>query len=195
MKYLLPAALPALLTALPMALHATPVFLPARDVAVTYTVSETNRAPANYQLYYDAANQIARIDGPAGYYGLGNLPAGQAELVVPALHAVVQAPDFSALPAEIYNADGASFTPLGAGHFAGLDCEKYLLLDKNGTGTVCLTTNGVVLHFTGHDAHGAAEATALTVTYAPQSPDLFAVPQGFTPLNLPPGALAALLSQ
>lgn len=191
MKILLAASI----MALPGAAMAAPVFLPTRDVEVTYALTVTNRAPANYQLRYNAAGQMVRVDADAGYYVLGNLPAGQAELVIPNLHALVQAPDFSALTSEIYNADGAKFTPLGPGHYAGLDCEKYLVLDKNGTGTACLTTTGVVLHFSGHNAQGAAEATALSVTYAPQPAEIFAPPPGLTPLNLPPGAVAALLNQ
>ncbi len=190
MKILLGLAL----AGLPVAAMATPVFLPTRDVAVTYALTAPNRAPANYQLRYDAADQTARIDAP-GYYVLGNLPSGHAELILPGMNALVQAPDFSALTSQIYNADGASFTPLGPGHYAGLDCEKYLVLDKNGTGTVCLTPSGVVLHFAGHNKQGAAEVTALSVTYAPQPAELFTPPPGLTPLNLPPGAVQALLNQ
>jgi len=190
MKFLFSLAL----VTLPVAVQAAPVFLPTRDVAVDYELIAPNRAPASYQLRYDAADQMARIDAP-GYYVLGNLPAGQAELVIPNLHALVQAPDFSGLTSQIYHADGASFTPLGPGHYAGLDCEKYLVLDKNGTGTVCLTPSGVVLHFAGRNARGAAEVTALAVSYAPQPAELFTPPPGLTPLNLPPGAVAALLNQ
>jgi hypothetical protein len=186
----------AALAALPGGAFAAPVFLPTRDVAVTYELNVPNRTPENYQLRYSAAEQLVRVDPEAGgYFVLGNLPAGQAELVIPGLHAVVQAPDFSALTAQIYNADGAQFTPLGPGHYAGLDCEKYLVLDKNGTGTACLTRSGVVLHFAGHDAHGSAEVTALSVTYTPQPADMFAPPPGLTPLNLPPGAVQAILNQ
>jgi len=181
---------------LPGAAFATPVFLPTRDVDVTYALSASGRQPENYELRYNANDQLARVDSQAGYYVLGNLPAGQAELILPALHAQVQAPDFSALTAQIYNADGAQFTPQGPGHYAGLDCEKYLVQDKkNGTGAVCLTPSGVVLHFAGHNSQGSAEVTALSVTFAPQPRDLFTPPQGLTPLNLPPGALQALLNQ
>lgn len=187
--------LPLILSALPVAAGAAPVFLPTRDVAVTYELVAPDRAPADYQLRYDAADQSMRVDAPAGFYVLGNLPAGRAELVVPNLHALVQAPDFSALTSQIYNADGAQFTPLGPGHYAGLECEKYLVLDKNGTGTVCLTPSGVVLHFAGHNRRGKAEITALSVNYAPQPVNLFTPPPGLTPLDLPPGAVAALFNQ
>jgi hypothetical protein len=187
--------LAVVLTTVPVAGIAAPVFLPTRDVAVTYELTAPGRTPENYQLSYNAAGKLARVDTPAGYYVLGNLPAGQAELILPSLNAVVQAPDFSNLTSQIYNADGAQFTALGPGYYAGLNCTKYLVLDKNGTGTVCLTPSGVVLHFAGHNARGSAEATALSVTYAPQPAAMFAPPPGLTPLNLPPGALAALLNQ
>jgi hypothetical protein len=193
MKNHLPLA--ALAALLPASAIAAPVFLPSRDVAVTYTLTASGRAPATYQLAYDATDQLARVESQSGYYVLANLPAGQAQVVVPALHAVVQAPDFSALTAEIYNADGAQFTPLGTGHYAGLDCEKYLVLDKNATGTACITPSGVILHFSGHDAHGSAELTALSVSYAPQPAGNFAPPAGFAQVNLPPGALLSLLNQ
>ena len=192
MKNHLPLA--ALAALFPASAFAAPVFLPSRDVAVTYTLAASGRAPATYNLAYDAADQLARVESQSGYYVLANLPAGQAQVVVPALRAVVQAPDFSSLTSEIYNADGAQFTPQGTGHYAGLDCEKYLVVDKNGTGTACITPSGVILHFSGHDEQGSAELTALSVTYAPQPAENFAPPAGFSQVDLPPGALQAMLN-
>jgi hypothetical protein len=185
--------LAALTALLPATALANPVFLPTRDVAVTYNLVAPGQAPSTYSLAYDAADQRARVESQSGYYVLADLPAGQAQVVVPALHAVVQAPDFSALTGMIYNADGAQFTPMGKGHYAGLDCDKYLVLDKDASGTACITPSGVILHFSGHDAHGSAEVTALSVSYAPQPAGDFAPPDGFSHLNLPPGALLALL--
>lgn len=192
MKRLLITALAALTPGLAAA---APAFLPTRDVAVQYTLASPGQASQGYQLSYNAAAQLARVDSPSGFYVLANLPAGQAQMVVPALHAIVQAPDFSALTAEIYEAENANFSPLGTGHYAGLACRNYLVTDKNGTATACLTPDGVILHFVGHDAKGGADLTATSVSYAPQPADQFAPPAGFAPLNLPPGALTALLQQ
>lgn len=173
-----------------------PAFLPTRDVAVSYTVSAAGRAPAQYQLQYDAADERARIDDPAhGTYFLADLPAGRAQLVVPGLHSVVDAPDLSAFTAQISNAGNARFTPLGPGRYAGLGCEKYLVLSQQGTGTACLTSDGVILHFSGHDAHGSADITATSVSYQPVSPGDLASPVGYSAINLPPGALQQLLGQ
>ncbi|MBU6447993.1 MAG: hypothetical protein KGQ26_00055 [Rhodospirillales bacterium] len=190
MKHLALAALAALTPALA---KAAPSFLPTRDVTVNYTLSSPAQAAGAYQLSYNAAQQLARVDGPNGYYILANLPAAQAQIVLPALHAIVQAPDFSALTAEIYQADNAKFTPIGTGQYAGLECRKYLVTDQHGTAHACITPDGVVLHFTGQNAQGGTDVTATSVTFAPQAPGLFAAPPGYAPLNLPPGALQALL--
>ncbi len=190
MKRFLLTALAAFTPSLAMA---SPAFLPTRDVAVQYTLATPGQAPQSYQLSYNAAAQLARVDSPNGYYVLANLPAGQAQMVVPALHAIVQAPDFSHLTSEIYQAENAQFSPLGTGHYAGLDCRKYLVTDQNGSATACITPDGVILHFIGHDAHGGADITANAVSYAPQPTGQFVPPAGFAPLNLPPGALSALL--
>jgi hypothetical protein len=173
---------------------AAPAFLPQRDVAVTYAVGAPGQQAQNYVMDFDAADRLARIESPAqGIYVLANLSAGRAEVVVPALHAVVDAPDFSALTGMIGSADGARFTPLGHGFYAGLGCEKFLVINTQGSGTACITHDGVVLHFSGKDAHGSADVTALNVVFAPQPAGAFAPPDGFTPVTLPPGALQALL--
>jgi hypothetical protein len=173
-----------------------PQFLPSRDVTVGYLVSAPGRPDATYQLAYDAADERARIDNPAqGDYFLVDLPGGTAQLVVPALHAVVNAPDLSGLTRQVMDADNARFTPLGPGHYAGMECEKYLVLNGQGSGTACITPDGVILHFTGSDAHGGATVTATSVTYGPQPRAAFAQPDGFSQITLPPGALAQLLGQ
>lgn len=173
---------------------AAPALLPTTDVLVSYTLATPGQPSQTLQLSYNAAQELARISSIYGYYVLANLPAGQAQLVIPALHAVVQAPDFSALTTELFRAgDDAHFTAIGPGHYAGLSCETYLITDKNGTARACLTKHGVILHFSGRDTHGGAEVTATSVSFAPQPASKFTLPSGLTSLDLPPGALKALL--
>ena len=179
---------------LPAQADTRPAFLPGRDVAIAYQVSAPGRADASYQLLYDAADERARIDNPAqGDYFLVDLLAGAAQLVVPPLHAIVEAPDLSGLTQQVMDADNARFTPLGPGHYAGLGCEKYLVPNQQGSGTACITPDGVILHFAGSDAHGAAAITASAVTYGPQPSREFALPDGYSQITLPPGALAQLI--
>lgn len=185
-------ALPLLLAAEPAL--AAPTFLPTRDVSVTYELDAPGRAPADYQLNFDAENWRARVETTTqGIYVLANLRAGQAQVVIPALHAIVEAPDFSNLTQLIANADNSRFTPLGHGHYAGMRCEKYLVLNDHGSGEACITRDGVVLHFTGKDERGSAAVTAVSVHYGSLPPEEFVPPDGFSAINLPPGALAALL--
>ena len=192
MKQLAFAALACLTPSLALA---APALLPTRDVSVSYSLATPGQAAQTLQLSYNAAQELARISSDYGYYVLANLPEGQAQLVVPALNAVVQVPDFSALATELFKAgDDAHFTPLGKGHYAGLTCETYQITDHTSTARACLTPDGVVLHFSGHDSQGAAEVTALNVTYAPQPASQFELPSGLTPLALPTGALKALLN-
>jgi YD repeat-containing protein len=171
-----------------------PVFLPRRDMAATYVLAAPGRADATYELQYDAAGERARITDPLrGLTVLADLPSGRAELVVAALHAVVEAPEISGLAAQIRDAGGARFLPLGTGRYAGLACDEYEVLAAQGSGTACLTQDGVILHFAGRDAHGAARVTAVSVRFERQPDAFFEVPAGYSRLVLPPGAIAQLL--
>jgi hypothetical protein len=179
---------------LPAQADTHPEFLPSRDVSIAYDVSAPGRPEQNYQLSYDAADERARIDNPAqGDYFLVDLLGGAAQLVVPPLHAIVNAPDLAGLTRQVMDADNARFTPLGPGRYAGLACEKYLVLNHQGSGTACITPDGVILHFSGSDDHGSAVITASTVTYGPVPAHAFAQPDGYSQITLPPGALAQLL--
>jgi YD repeat-containing protein len=171
-----------------------PAFLPRHDLAATYRLAAPGRADATYQLQYDAAGERARITDPLrGLTFLIDLPTGHAALIIPALHAIVEAPDIANLAAQIRNAGGARFLPLGPAHYAGLSCDKYEILAAQGSGTACLTPDGVILHFAGRDPHGSASVTALSVQYQHQPDAYFATPAGYSRLVLPPGALAQLL--
>lgn len=179
----------------PSLAFAAPALLPTRDVKVSYSLTTPGQNAQTLQLSYSATQELARISSDYGYYILANLPTGQAQLVIPALHAVVQAPDFSSLTTMLFKAgDNARFTSLGKGHYAGLTCETYEITDQDNTAHACLTTDGVVLHFSGHNAQGDADITAISVTYAAQSASLFELPSGLIPLTLSPDALKALLN-
>jgi len=173
-----------------------PVILPDRDVAVMYQLVAAGRPSQAYQLQYDAAAERARINNPAqGTYFLIDLPAGTAQMVVPQLSSVVNAPDLSGLSKQITNADhSARFTLLGQKQYAGLSCQNWLVVSRQGTATACLTTDGVVLHFDGHNDHGSGSVTATAVSFGPQPPGDFAPPTGFNAITLPPGVLQQLMN-
>jgi hypothetical protein len=173
-----------------------PLILPDRDVAVAYQLAAPGRPSQSYQMEYDAAAQRARINNPAqGTYFLIDLPAGTAQMVVPQLNSVVNAPDISGLTQQITDAGhNARFTLLGGGQYAGLSCRNWLIISAQGTATACLTPDGVTLHFKGKDAHGSGSVTATAVSFGPQPPGDFATPHGLNAITLPPGVLQQLMN-
>jgi hypothetical protein len=76
-----------------------------------------------------------------------------------------------------------------------LDCDNYEVITAQGSGKACITPDGVILHFAGRDARGSASVTAVSVAYGPQRPADFVVPDTYSRIHLPPGALAQLLGQ
>ncbi len=173
-----------------------PLILPDRDVAVVYQLSAPGRPDQSYQLEYDASGQRARINNPAqGTYFLVDLPAGTAQMVVPQLNSVVNAPDLSGLTQQITDAgQHARFTLLGSKAYAGLPCQNWLVMSDQGTATACLTADGVTLHFDGHNAHGSGSVTATAVRFGPQPDADFAAPGGYNAITLPPGVLQQLMN-
>jgi hypothetical protein len=180
----------------PAAAGTAPIILPDRDVAVSYQVSSPGRPMQSYQLEYDAAGQRARINNPAqGTYFLLNLPARTAQMVVPQLNSVVNAPDVSGLTQQITDAgQNARFTLLGPAKYAGMSCQNWLVLSSQGSATACLTADGVALHFAGKNARGSGEVTATEVSFGPQPSADFATPTGYNAFTLPPGVLQHLMN-
>jgi len=189
------AALLALLLS-PAQAQTHPVFLPEQDIAASYTLAIPGRPAAPYTLQYDAADERARITDPVrGLTFLVDLITGHAELIVPALRAVVEAPDVSSLAGQVSSADGARFLPLGPARYAGLPCDKYEVLAPSWSANTCLTPQGVVLHFAGHNSHGAATVTATSLIMTPQPTRDFDAPADYSRIQLPPGALAQILGE
>lgn len=180
----------------PAAADTSPLILPNRDVAVAYELAAPGRPDQSYQLEYDAGGQRARINNPAqGTYYLVNLPAGSAQMVVPQLNSVVNAPDLSGLTRQITDATHqAHFTLLGPATYAGMKCQNWLVTSAQGTATACLTADGVALHFAGRNAHGSGEVTATSVTFSPQPEADFSPPNGYNSITLPPGVLQQLMN-
>ena len=175
---------------------AAPLVLPTQDVAVTYNLVVPNHADATYLMQYNAASRLARLNNTVeNNYDLLNLNTGSAELVVPQMNSVVAIPDLSNLTKYLTNTATTRFTPLGRANYAGLACQTYLVHANQGSGTACLTNDGVILYFSGSDPHGAATITATSVTYSPQPAAEFAVPQGMTTINVPQNVLNQLLGQ
>jgi hypothetical protein len=81
---------------------------------------------------------------------------------------------------------GARFTREGQSVVAGRPCTRWRVAAPRGSGTACVTPDGVILQAQGGDARGASgEIRATDVTYAAQPAALFKPPQGAMRLSLP----------
>lgn len=183
--------------ALPAMAAAAPRFIPARDVSATYRIEQAGRPAQVWRVRFDAARQLLRarsLEGtPMPLTVYLDLRAGQAEVAVPQMHALVEVPGLSGAIGQVMAARQARFTALGQRTIAGMTCTRYLVLRQGSSGTACLTPEGIALAATGQDRQGRVTVTALSVRVAPQPAQAFAPPQGYARVNLPPAMLAQML--
>ena len=75
-------------------------------------------------------------------------------------------------------------TRRGQDTVAGLPCTTYAVTAQRGTGTVCLTDDGVALSGQGVVNGRSGSFTATAVTYGAQPEALFRVPAGYLRLDV-----------
>ncbi|MGK3816850.1 hypothetical protein, partial [Enterococcus faecium] len=74
---------------------------------------------------------------------------------------------------------------------AGLTCEDFAVRLHRGSGTVCVTSDGVILRAQGQDNDGhAGTLTALRVVHAPIDPKQFDVPPDYADIGAMLGRFA-----
>ncbi|MFC3124574.1 hypothetical protein ACFOD4_05815 [Pseudoroseomonas globiformis] len=167
---------------------------PVRDVAVTYDVRVGQRPARQVPVSWQAATQRVRAE-PPGLPGwiLVALPEGRAQMVMDAAGMVVDLPAGDMAPFLGGVPPGTRLIRQGEATIAGQRCTDWRVTRKDGEGTVCLTTDGVVLRAEGRHKGQEGRIEALTVSYATQPDGRFSVPAGYRPLALPPALLSGLL--
>ncbi len=177
----LACALPGAAWAQTQAVH--PLFLPTRDVSVTYSVGAGPGQPAQLtHMYYTTANGgMLRIDTPngAGFTVLDRAHNSQM-LVITAkrIYATMPLPPGTA-DGFILN-DTMTYTREGQQTIAGYGCTSWKVATPGTNGQACVTNDGVLLSGSGGQPGGPqTQLTASVVAYAPQSPGLFTPPPGF----------------
>jgi hypothetical protein len=151
---------------------------PTRDVDVTYKVpvSGGGKTAILQRLRYSATLRAQRVDLPtSGNWMVLNFVTHRMAMVRDETHEIVDlpAPESTAQPHA-----GASFVRLGDATVANLPCTEWRTRDTRGQETVaCYTDDGVLLR-----ARGGAGTLmeAITVQYASQGPEVFALPSGYS---------------
>lgn len=182
--------LPALAVAQERAAERPPT-LPSRDVAVTYQVSGAaaealpGGAPGALRLAWDAAGQRLRVgaDGRP-QAAIVDLTEGSAVILDRGLHTALTLP-LGARAADGIALSGAHFRRRGTEQVAGYACTDYAVQDQRGSGTLCLTADGVPLRGNGTWGGRPGRFVATQVDYGAQPDGLFRPPPGFVQLSLP----------
>lgn len=176
------------------ALADRPRVQPSRDVSVTYRVEGAavdaipGGIPGGLRLSWDAAGQRLRAEAEGRTQAvLVDLRAHSAQVIDTGLRSVLPLPvrDSDLAPLTLA---GALLTRRGTETIAGLGCTVWAVQSGRGSGTVCLTEDGVALRASGDVDGRAGTFTAVSVRYGALPNDLFRVPPGY--MNL--GALMNL---
>ena len=191
------AALALLCLAAPSAAaQERPVFVPTRDVAVTYRVTSGQGAGHELRMAWLVAERKLRVDAEgAPGWSVIDQQAKRMLVVMDQQRAVLEVPANTgpgglSLPTE--PPASARFTRAGNDTVAGLRCTLWRYEDGDKQGETCLTADGVMLRSSGGQRGGqggsrtgAVEATK--VAYGPQDPARFQAPPGYRSMQLPPG--------
>lgn len=173
-----------------------PIYLPTRDVAVTYRVAgRVAQQVRELHVRFSAARRLLRVETEDR--GMGFLlvdPAARtAKMIVPSVRQSIDLPLARDRRVALLFGDGLRFTKRGTSKIAGRDCVNWDVQSERDNATVCLTVDGVLLRAQGRGGDIAdSSLTATRVDDAPQAPGLFQMPAGTGGLNLP-GALLPFL--
>ena len=180
-----------LLAALPAAAEERPLFLPSRDVAVTYRVTAGQAAGHELRMAWLAAERKLRVETPGvPGWSVVDQPAQRMLVVLEQQRAVLEVPAQGgpggfALPAE--PPASARFTKGGSATIAGQRCTLWRYEDGQNKGETCLTADGVMLRSSGGQGERSGAVEATEVAYGPQDPARFQAPPGFRSMQLPSG--------
>lgn len=180
----------ALLLAAPAVAQPAPRVLPSRDVAVTYRVSGAVAAtvpggiPGPLHLAWDADGERLRAEADGRTQtALVDLRTQSANVIDSALRTSLSLPLRKGAVAAA-TLRGAKLTRRGRDTVAGLACTTYAIETPRGSGTVCLTEDGVPLSGQGTVDGRAGSFTATKVAYGEQPDALFRVPPDYVRLDM-----------
>jgi len=177
--------------ALPAAAQDRPVFIPTRDVAVTYRIAGGEGPAREMRMAWLVADRKLRVDMPGGLGWSVLDQASQRMLVVLDQQRVTMelptkdGPGGFSLPTE--PPASARFTRGGTATVAGLPCTIWSYADGKSKGEACLTADGVMLRSSGTQGSQGGSVEATAVTFGPQDPARFRAPEGYKAMLLPSG--------
>ncbi len=174
-------------TASAHAAPARPVLFPTRDVTVAYDVHSPQANVTQATAAIAAGGAHVRIETPQ-LAGAMLLDRGRNTLtmVLQGMHMYSVTAGRGSMVDEFLRDPKLRFTAAGQASVAGLRCEEWDVASDRGTGRGCVTPDGVLLRFQGHDVRGReASLLATSVQYAPIPASAFQPPAGFQEMDIP----------
>jgi hypothetical protein len=164
-----------------------PPFPPTRDVSVTYHVNaKAAGAPETATLAFSAELQKLHAEGGPGAMII-DLPQQSVVVMIAAAHIAMRMPAGRAIDRILDLGTHGEAQRVGSDRVAGYRCTIWRFTGRDGSGTACVTDDGVPLRGEGSDGRGSGAFEALAVTYGAQPASLFEVPPGYKRMELPAG--------
>lgn len=176
------AALAIVLSEASLKAQEQPRLVPTRDVDITYRITRPNEPRVNERVRWSAGAHRERVDGADGSATIFDREANEITLIVPKSRTYRKLDGEPRGPIEPEK--GAVLTRGGDSKVAGLACTDWSWVEEGETHTVCATSDGVPLRL---GIEGKTRVEARSVSYHKQKPDLFDVPDGYSPALAPEG--------
>lgn len=176
-------ALPLL--AAPALAQQSPNLLPARDVAVTFRLTGSDRMPGDINAAWLSSQRVLRVDNAsAPGWLMVEQPSQRAFMVMEGQRLVMRLPPAPEIAMLLDRPESQGrITRLGRRTIAGMGCTDWRIERRDGKGgTACLTQDGVLLRAQQAGRKEVLEATR--VSYGPQDPTRFRLPS-YPQLQLP----------
>ena len=167
-----------------------PPLLPTRDVAVDYRATAARRTTSLRVLYSAAAEKLRAEAAGQSTYLIIDGRAHTAHVVMDRQRSVLDVPFDTERWRGFVLSPRATFTRQGTERMLGLTCTDWKVSGPQGSGTACVTDDGVILRGAasgampdGHEGTGGIQA--ISVHYGPQPQDVFAIPAGYKSMAMP----------
>ena len=166
-----------------------PPFLPTRDVAVTYRVqgdgANQPEQARDVSVHYSAETARVRIDTPELGFLIADLDSKRVQIGMGRAHMYMELPFDPARAGAFMLNDRMTFAKRGSDTVVGLSCTVWDIRSERGSGSACITGDGVVLRAQGGGAQGAGSLLATSVKYGLQPASLFVPPPDYQKMEMP----------
>jgi len=167
-----------------------PPLAPAKDVIVEYHFKAAPAgAPAQEgqsRISTAAEGKRLRIEGfvPAGYMIVDRVNV-RTIVVTDAQRQYIEMPFDPARSGPLMLRENMKFTRKGSDTIAGARCTVWDIQSEQGSGTACITDDGVLLRADTNGRNGELQMTATSVKYGALADSLFQPPAGYQKMQVP----------